>query len=74
MARFWARWSELILPIGFFLLLLSTVPQFTADMLLVNRLDGDPSVMLTSIFVRSGACYRLWSDFYWSKNRNSSHT
>lgn len=38
-ARVWARITELLLPIGFLLLLLSTVPQFVSFLFLVSYLD-----------------------------------
>ncbi|GIL97211.1 hypothetical protein Vretimale_2952 [Volvox reticuliferus] len=48
-ARVWARPRELLLPIGFLLLLLSSAPQFVSYIALVRRLDGDTSTSVTSI-------------------------
>ncbi|EFJ43568.1 hypothetical protein VOLCADRAFT_96168 [Volvox carteri f. nagariensis] len=39
--KVWARPRELLLPIGFLLLLLSTVPQFVSYIALVRRLDEE---------------------------------
>lgn len=38
-ARVWARARELLLPLGFFLLLASTAPQFASYIALVQLLD-----------------------------------
>ncbi|GIL64804.1 hypothetical protein Vafri_18668 [Volvox africanus] len=48
-ARVWARPRELLLPIGFLLLLLSTAPQFASYSALVRRLDGDTSTSVARI-------------------------
>lgn len=41
-ARVWSRLLELLLPVGFLCLLLSTVPQFVSYMELVKGLDANP--------------------------------
>jgi hypothetical protein len=45
-ARVWTRMLELLLPMGFFMLLGSTVPQLFSYILLVKLLDGDDKVSL----------------------------
>lgn len=45
-ARVWTRMLELLLPMGFFMLLVSTVPQLFSYILLVKLLDGDEKVSL----------------------------
>jgi hypothetical protein len=41
-AKVWSRLLELVLPVGFLLLLLATVPQFMSYIALVQRLDSAP--------------------------------
>ena len=52
-ARFWARPLDLILPLGFFILLISNVPQFFSFLYLVKRLDNpvDSEVTYAQILV-----------------------
>lgn len=51
LARVWTRLSELILPVGFFALLLSCIPQFISYISLVDKLDGDVDVSNQAILI-----------------------
>jgi hypothetical protein len=52
-ARVWARVVELLLPIGFLLLLLSTVPQFVSFLFLVSYLDFPDDTSRPTMAVRA---------------------
>lgn len=51
LARVWTRLSELILPVGFFALLLSCIPQFISYISLVDKLDGNVDVSNQAILI-----------------------
>lgn len=62
-ARVWAMALDLILPLGFLFLLLSTVPQFVSYLNLVKRLD-DPdnsSITLAQVLVPNAVSwFAMW--------------
>lgn len=58
-ARAWTRFSELVLPLGFFSLLLSCVPQFISYIALVDRLDGNGEVSYEAILVPNALSWGL---------------
>jgi len=63
LARVWARIGELLLPISFLLLLLSTVPQFVSYVFLVQRLDSGVAsgVSFAQILVpNSASWFAMW--------------
>ncbi len=62
-ARVWARALDLILPLGFLLLLLATSPQFVSYLYLVRLLDNpdDAAVSLQMILVPNAASWlAMW--------------
>ncbi|PNW87752.1 hypothetical protein CHLRE_01g000750v5 [Chlamydomonas reinhardtii] len=61
-AKAWARPRELLLPIGFVCLLVSTLPQFFSYIALVRRLDGDTGTSVASIMWPNALSWLLmWS-------------
>lgn len=62
-SRVWSRALDLILPLGFLLLLLSTVPQFVSYLNLTKLLDDGPSsnVTLAAILIPNAASwFAMW--------------
>ncbi|GAX80861.1 hypothetical protein CEUSTIGMA_g8296.t1 [Chlamydomonas eustigma] len=60
-ARVWARALDLILPLGFLFLLLSTVPQFVSYLNLTKLLDQDSDTTYAEITIPNAASwFAMW--------------